>query len=328
MFRVTVTTLVALTIMGTLVYLLTGGTLTRPRVPLYLYLPDATGLAKGSPVRVDGVQVGKVTAVGLSGSTEPNRVVRVTMAVDRDRLLSITEDSTGQTSSDTLVGDKFILITTGRGPGRVQPGAEIAYKASPDLTKSLDLSQFRAQLQQMDQALTEIEQGRSPVGKFILGDRFYRDLHRRVMELRGSMRAASATTGMLGRELYTTARYDQILDPVRKLDESLAQIQSGQGPAGAMLRDTGQYDGMRASVAALRQSIHQIGLGEWMRTDTAYEVWHQSVRGWIRSVDEFNTLPLLTNTAVYDNLNGAARQLQVTLREFHENPKKFLRLVF
>ena len=30
--------------------------------------------------------------------------------------------------------------------------------------------------------------------------------------------------------------------------------------------------------------------------------------------------------AVYDNLNGAVREAQRAMREFRENPKKFLRL--
>src|SRR5215831_2557096 len=325
MFRVMITTLVALMIMATLVYLLTGGTLTRPQVTLYLYLPDATGLAKGSPVRVDGVQVGKVTAIGLSSSSEPNRVVRITMAVDRGRLLSITDDSTAQASSDTLIGDKYILITTGKSQGRVRPGGEIAFKASPDLTKGLDLKQFRESLQDMERVLTEIEQGRSPVGKFVLGDLFYRDVLKRVTELHSALRKAAATTGMLGRELYTDARYQQFREPIRKLDESLALMQSGQGPMGALLRDTAQYDGLRASVAALRDSIRQIGTMEMLRSDAMYDSWNRSVVGLIRNVEEFNKSPLLATTAVYDNLNGAAKEFQANVREFREHPQKFLR---
>src|SRR5947207_6527469 len=52
-FRVTVTTLVALTILATLIILLTGGTLFQPQSEIYLFISDATGIVKGSPVRVD-----------------------------------------------------------------------------------------------------------------------------------------------------------------------------------------------------------------------------------------------------------------------------------
>ena len=85
-FRASAVILAALLILGTLVYLLTGGTFLEAKAQIYLYLPDATGIAAGSPVRVDGISVGKVRLVELSGSNEPNRVVKVTMTVDRDRL--------------------------------------------------------------------------------------------------------------------------------------------------------------------------------------------------------------------------------------------------
>jgi len=35
---------------------------------------------------------------------------------------------------------------------------------------------------------------------------------------------------------------------------------------------------------------------------------------------------MMATSAVYDNLNGAARQMQQTLKEFRETPRKFLRL--
>ncbi len=41
--------------------------------------------------------------------------------------------------------------------------------------------------------------------------------------------------------------------------------------------------------------------------------------------DEFNASPLLTNSAVYDNLQGMAKELQTTTRDFRENPRKYLR---
>src|SRR5690349_2591935 len=88
--RVVVTAFAGLAILSTLIVLLTGGTLFQPQATLFLYIPDATGLADGSPVRVDGIQVGKVDAVMLTGSVEPNRIIRVVMRVDRERLSSIT----------------------------------------------------------------------------------------------------------------------------------------------------------------------------------------------------------------------------------------------
>ena len=35
---------------------------------------------------------------------------------------------------------------------------------------------------------------------------------------------------------------------------------------------------------------------------------------------------MLTTTAVYENFKGMAKELQETVKDFRENPRKFLRL--
>src|ERR1035437_10717688 len=92
-FRVLTVCAVAMVILSILAYLLTGGSVLTEKATMYLYIPDATGLGPGAPVRVNGIGVGKVRLVDLSGSTEPNRIVKVTLTVERDRLASIPDDS-------------------------------------------------------------------------------------------------------------------------------------------------------------------------------------------------------------------------------------------
>jgi hypothetical protein len=63
-----------------------------------------------------------------------------------------------------------------------------------------------------------------------------------------------------------------------------------------------------------------------MTEDRAYHDWTQQVAGIIRKVEEFNSVPMLTTSAVYDNLQGMAKELQTTTKEFRESPQKFLRM--
>src|SRR4051812_17253172 len=87
--RVGFVSAVAVLILGILLWLLTGGTLFTEKAVLYLYVPDASGIDVGSPVRVDGITVGKVSAVALTHSGDPNRVVRITLSILRDSLSTI-----------------------------------------------------------------------------------------------------------------------------------------------------------------------------------------------------------------------------------------------
>jgi phospholipid/cholesterol/gamma-HCH transport system substrate-binding protein len=324
--RVIMTAVAALIIMATLVALLTGGTLFQQQSQLFLYIPDATGLEVGSPVRVDGIRVGKVGSVGLSGSSQPNRVVRLTLIIEQGHLQSIAEDSTAQPAADTLVGDKFIQISSGTKPQRARAGAEITYKGSPDLVTSLDLSQFRKNMEEMDQLLTGIETGQSPLGQFVIKEDMYRDVLKRATELQHGIHAAANTTSAIGHELYTDELYQQVSARIRPLDDALARLQSGQGNLGRMLHDDAQYQQALDQLVALRKSFADMRKMELLTRTDMHDQLSRNISVWIRMVDEFNQTPAMTTPAAYENLNGMAKELQGDIKDFRENPKKFLRM--
>ncbi|HEY2017225.1 MAG TPA: MCE family protein [Bryobacteraceae bacterium] len=325
-FRVAAVCVVATLILCTLVYLLTGGTLLQEKATIFLYIPDATGLSTDSPVRVDGIDVGKVTAVNLSGSSQPNRVVRVTMRVERNRLAAIPATSIAQLSSDNLVGDKFVDITSGIGATPIAPNGEMVYQGQGEFMKSLDLSEFAKQLRQVDATLTDIEQGKSRVGQFILGDQFYTDLRKRMSELQNGMRAIASTTSSMGEALYSDKLFRQISDPLVALDRDLAQLQSGQGPAGQLLRDSAQYDQFQTSAQELRKTVTDLRASDVFKSDQAYNDWNRSLASLIQMVEQMNPDPLLTRSDTYENLNGMAKEFRDTLRDFRQDPRKYLRL--
>jgi len=325
-FRVLAVCAAAVVIVSILTYLLTGGSLLTERATMYLYIADATGLGPGAPVRVDGIGVGKVRSVALSGSSQPDRVVQVTMTVERSRLNSIPDDSTAQLASETMIGDKFVDISSGTSRRFVSPGGEIAFKGSPDLLKGLDLRQFEQQLKVVGALLDDIEQGRGDVGQFVMGEQMYNDLRKRFAQVERGIRAAASTTSDVGRELHTDLLYRRISQPLLDLDRSLARLQSGQGAAGQLLRDSTQYSELRSDMEDLRRSIADLRAAEFVRSDTLYADWNRRVSSLIESVDAFNRGPAMTTTQAYDNLNGFARELRATLRDFRQNPRKYMRM--
>ena len=285
-FRVLAVSLAAMSVLGTVVYLLTGGSLLEQRAQIYLYIPDATGLEKGSLVRVDGIDVGKVSAVDLTGSNRPDRIVRVTLTVMRERLASFTIDSVAQLSADTLIGDQFVDVTSGTAAQAIRDGGELIYKNQPEMLKSLDLTQFTQQLRVVDATLTDLEQGRSQFGKFFQDTEFYNDLSRRLKELHAGIRAAVGTNTTVGSLLNSDQMSRQVGDLLAHLDESLAQLESGQGDFGRLLRDSGQYDQLLAGVRDLHKSVAALGGGPLLESEAQYNEWNQRLAGWIQSVDE------------------------------------------
>ena len=190
----------------------------------------------------------------------------------------------------------------------------------------LDLSQFQQQMHLIEVLLDDIEQGRSPLGEFIKGEKLYNDLRDKIAKLQEGIHVAADTTTAVGQALYTDELYRKVSEPLRQLDASLARLQAGQGGGGLFLRNTQRFEQALRQVGDLRRSIQGLHRAEMMTDERAYNGWTQTVAALSRQVDDFNTTPMLTTSAVYDNLAGMAKELQTTTKSFRENPKKYLRV--
>jgi phospholipid/cholesterol/gamma-HCH transport system substrate-binding protein len=324
--RVTSVCAAAVVILGVLLFELFGGLLLSPKTVIYLYIPDASGLSGESPVRVDGIDVGRVDRVELSGLKDANRAVKVTLMFYRDRLSGVPMDSVAQISSDSLIGDKFVDINGGQSPRNLPAEGEMIYKDQPELVRSLDLSQFTKQLRLVDETLTDIETGRSQFGKFYQGEDFYNDLLRRLVELQKGIQAAVSTTGQVGSLLNNDKLYVQASDLLVGIDQEIAKVQSGQGTAGQLLRSSAGYDRLLSQTQEFHRSLQVFGKSDLMQSQDAYDSFDSTLAAFIQKVDELNRNPQMTTTAIYENLDGSLKQLRENLRDFRLNPRKYLRL--
>jgi phospholipid/cholesterol/gamma-HCH transport system substrate-binding protein len=318
-FRVTAVTLAALAILSVLMLLLSGGTIFQPRVTVYLYVPDATGLDTGADVRVDGIDVGSTASIAISGSAAPDRAVRLVLSIRRSHLSTISSDSTAELTADNLVGDKFVDITSGTASTQITSGGEIRYKGSPDLMKSLDLDEFEQQLRMVDDTLRDMQTGRGEVGKFVQGDKMYTDVVARMALLQKDLRAAAGITGSIGSVLYSDRDYRQIEDPLLRLDATLARMQSSP-----WLRDTGQYQQFLDAAHDLRKSVADTRAGQLFQSDGLYEDWTRRLSALARAVDDFNAGPQFTSSQLYDNLTGMSHEMGAMAHDVLKNPRKYL----
>ena len=116
------------------------------------------------------------------------------------------------------------------------------------------------------------------------------------------------------------------MTPMQSMEQSLARLQSGQGTGGQLLRDSAQYDSFLKTVQDLRTSIAQMQSSVWLQSNDAYKSWNQTVVSYIRQVDQIRADPLLNSTAMYETLVGSTAEARDTLKDFRENPRKYLRL--
>ncbi len=87
---------------------------------LHAAFDHADGLGTGAEVRIAGVKVGSVQAIGLNTKTYQ---ADIAFSVQRD--VSLTTDSSATISTDGLLGGKYLALATGGDETTLKPGASI-----------------------------------------------------------------------------------------------------------------------------------------------------------------------------------------------------------
>ncbi len=340
--RVGITAMVAMALIGVLIYLLTGGTsLFTREVVLYTYLGDAAAVAVGAPVRVNGISAGNVRRVALSGSTDPARIVRVEMAIDENMLKEIPIDSVAGVSAENLLGSKFMNIKKGKSPQTVKPGAEIQSLATKEIFEIMDsffplLTSAQVILQRINHIVEMVESGQGNIGKFLVDETLYARMDAILGEFHKTALAVNSGKGTISKLLYDEELYTDIRAPIQRIDRILAAIEEGKGTAGKLLKDPAIYDELQRNLILVRLILNdvQTGKGTMGRLLKSDEV-HNQIAGLLKRIDSTveklnsgqGTLgQLLVNPRLYESLDGATREMSGLMKDFRSNPKKFLHI--
>jgi phospholipid/cholesterol/gamma-HCH transport system substrate-binding protein len=326
--RISAVAVAAIAILSVLIYLLSGSALFEEKSTLILYVPDATGLSPGSLVRVNGVDVGKVKSISLSGSNQPSRVVKLTLTLERQYMSAVPADAFAQMNSDTAVGDMFVDIDTTQSKTTipVQDNSELTFKPQQDLLKTLDIRQFAEQVRSVEALLDDLEQGRNAAGQLLQSDALYVDIRRALSDFEKQIRAVASRTNPVGSMLYTDQFYRQFREPLLRLDQILADIQAGHGQLAELLTDNAKFAQLRSELVNLRRPLENFQQSPFVASDELFNAWNRGLASVIQGIASFNTKPVISSSEMYESLNGLATQLRDSVKEFRQDPRKFLRI--
>lgn len=345
--RVGLMAIVALVILGTLVFLLAGSQgFFKSKSEVHTYMADSAAIAEGAPVRVNGIFVGKVKHVGLSGSTEPRRVVKIEMQIDNDYLPSIPVDSQAQIAAENLLGTKYINIKKGRSPASIKAGGEI---------KSLDTQGFDEVVQQGYSALASldlilkkangildaVEVGKGTIGKLLVDETLYN----RILGIADASQKLVATfdatlnsdQNSVGKLLHDNGElYGSAHDSVTRINTLIDDIDHGPGLIGKLIQDPALYEEARKTIADVRQVLADVNagkgtVGKLLKSDELHEQIKGTIARLDAVIDKINNGQgtvgqLMNNAALYESLDATTRELHGLLKDFRTNPKKFLRI--
>lgn len=340
--KVGLVAIAAMVILAVLIFLLTSsGSVFQRNAELRTYFDDASGTATKSPVRLNGIVVGYVDDIRLSGSSKPNRTVEFILSIQTRFLRDIPEDSVATITAMSLLGDKFINVTKGKSPRHIQAGGEIRSEAPQDIPELMAQSANLLQtlqniVRRVDSMLAGIEQGQGNLGKLLKDEQLYARLNGMAAEGQQLLIDVRKGKGTLSKLLYDDTLYNDIRAPIKRIDDMLANLQQGQGTAGKLLRDPALYDDARATIAQLREVVTDLNAGKGsagklLKDDALWKQANSLIGHLDSTVEKIDsgqgTLgQLVVNPELYRSLDGATREFQTLAKDMRANPKKFLTL--
>ncbi len=337
--RVTLLVLVGAFLSSTEMYLLAGGAgdFFDRKTTLTTYMPDAEGVTTESEVRLSGIHIGDVRKIELTGSLDPDRIVRAQMRILTRYLKNIPADSQTDVNADTIVAVKYIDIAEGKSPLPIAENAILPSRPAESSTDRTNLMEaVKERLTKIDELLVGMTTPGSATGKFIGDSTMYDKFVAGIAVAQTQINSYLNPQSELGRAVYSAEKYNQGHDALVRFDNMLVAIQNGEGSVGHLFASDAQYNDYVRRLTDLRASLADIkagkgGLGALLEDDASYNRAVRLLADTNRKIAALNagdgtTGRLLTDAQLYESLNGSLQHLEALLKDLRGNPQKYLRI--
>lgn len=338
--RVGITVLVASITLAVLIFVMSGTVSPfSHKIVLRSYFQNASGLVKGAPVRLAGVDIGNVDRLRVVAS-RPKTPVEVTMKVSTRYVSDLHRDSRATLATAGVLGATFVDIDSSQAKGaQVKDGDELPTTETPDIQDVLKstagtIENLNVILRRVDDIVSAIQSGKGSVGKIINDPELYNRANATVAQLQHLMNQISSGQGSIGKLLYSDELYTKIDDSVTKLNKIVDEVNQGQGTAGKLLKDPALYNNMNQTVAKLNNLMADIDAGRGTLGKLAKD------QEYARKLDRITTnLEVLSNRlaagegsagllfkdpSLYNNADQMLIETRNLVKAARENPKKYL----
>jgi phospholipid/cholesterol/gamma-HCH transport system substrate-binding protein len=322
-------TMTAIVIAAVLVFSLTGSKgWFWQRYTLKTRFVSVAGLAKGSPVRVAGLQVGSVKDIQFSGEQ-----VDVVFDVNKDVQGRITDKSIAYLGSVSLLGSSAVdIIPTTSGTPIPEYGYVPQGRAKGQFSDIAE--EASGTIEEVTGLVHDLRQGKGSAGKLITDDRLYNELQQFVETASQMTREIRQGKGTIGRLLKDPKAANSLEASMKHIEEMTRRLDAGEGSFGKLLKDEEFSKSLTGATSNLKELTDRLNKGEGtagkLLTDDALYTRLTSV------TERFDALmtklnegegtagQLLKDKQLYENMNGAVGDLRALITEIKKNPKKYL----
>jgi phospholipid/cholesterol/gamma-HCH transport system substrate-binding protein len=334
--KIGVLTIVAVGIAAVLIFALTGTRgFTWQRYPLKTRLTNVAGLAKGSPVRVAGVEVGSVKDVQFAGEQ-----VDILFDMRKDLRDRVTTASVARLGSISLLGEGAIDITPS---SRGTPIPDWGYvPAGRQPAQFSDISdQASAGINEITGLVRDLRAGKGTAGKLMTDEQLYLEIERFVAAAGDVTRTMRQGRGTVGRLLNDPATANALQASATNLEEMTRRINAGEGSLGQLVKDDAFAQSLNGATENLRTLVDRLNRGEgtagkFMTDPTLFNRMNDVTARLTELTTRMNELTtglnsgqgtmgqLLKDKQLYENMNSAVNEIRALVTEIKKDPKRYL----
>ena len=309
------------------------------KITIKSYFDNASGLRQGAPVRLQGVDVGNVSAIRVVPN-KPLTPVEVTMKVSTRYLANLRKDSVTSLETAGVLGETYVEIESGQAKGPpVKEGDVLITREHPDFTDVVRASQSTLQnldalLKRLDRIVAFVESGQGSIGKLIYDPGLYNRLNTTLDEFQGIATDVSQGKGSLGKLVASDELYQKANTTVDKLNGIISDIEQGKGSVGKFLKDTTLYNNANDTVANIKKFTDDVNAGKGALGKLTRD--EQLAARLKNTIDKLSIISdrleagegtfgkLLRDPSLYSNTDQMLVETRGLVKAIRENPKRYL----
>jgi phospholipid/cholesterol/gamma-HCH transport system substrate-binding protein len=223
--------------------------------------PTVLGLEQRAPVRISGVEVGKVEAIKL----EKKGGALVTLLIDQE--IEIPKDSAVSIASSGLLGDRFVEVLLGQDKASLADGGVLLSSAN----KGASMEQLTGQVSDLITRFVKVADDVGAVTTSLRGAFGTKEGEQSMKEIVENVR--SLTKGIddfvrsnqksMGNSISNLEEFSVFLNKegqglLKSLTKISKKIESGEGTIGKLIYDQGAYDKLSGSLDDLGGSLKSV----------------------------------------------------------------------
>jgi len=344
--RVGLFVLVGLAVLAAGIFYVTGAGILGPKYRIKTFLPEVSGLSKGAPVKLDGVEIGNVEAIKFvprvpGKPVDKNKNVEVDMRIDRRFQTEVLTDSVASLVTEGLLGNRYVEIQRGLTGVPLKenqeiPGAEEkAIKEVVERSAEL-LGNLTALSEDAQGMVAGVKAGRGTLGKLLTDEQAYNHLNSLLAHGDQLVTGVQQGQGTLGKLVASDEMYGKVDTALDNVNGMLTDARAGKGTIGKLLTDPTLYDQAKEAIANTNSVIGDVRagkgtLGKLATDDTLYNKLRDTSTNLATATSKLNDNTttagkLFSDPKLYDNLTALTGDLRLLVGDFRQNPKKFLRI--